>query len=414
MFGPNQHLHLAIEDMFKELKDLSENITEEEFNRALQSELHDYYTIISMRVQEYYTGDLLESIIRSEYPSCHDIYHIAKSMRLFDMRNLCQQFFKQMKILALIQGNLTAEEAKSIMRTVETSLSCGKMEKVSLHSKCSGVNKRNVVVYIFWHNLQRPTRGSTALRLPVGGSCLLVDAFSRKRSQTATKNYYQIGPASIRTRLLLEFLTGRNSLFRKPPRPFHANCHISWDLLEYDGILGYSIAVNSEEEDTPIEIVDNLIEEVRNETMSLIENMSDEQFQSQMSFLAEEHHIENDFDLNAEVYRNDSEIVKREYLFDRHKRTIEILHSLSRAEVVQFYRDHLAAEERTLSIKVIGYTKETGLESWKTMSGEIGEGRLRELPANVLYAESRTMTAGKLIRNIDEFKKSLDGYRQSN
>lgn len=131
MFGPNQNLQLAINDLTRELKNSSENITEEEFNMALHSELAEYYSAISMCVQERYTGDLLKSIIRTEYVSCHDLYRHAKSMQFSDLQNLCRRFFEQMKIVALIQGNLTEDAAKSIMLSVETNLGCGRIENVS-------------------------------------------------------------------------------------------------------------------------------------------------------------------------------------------------------------------------------------------------------------------------------------------
>lgn len=46
------------------------------------------------------------------------------------MLKFCRQFFKQMKIIAHIQGNLTEDQAKAIIQTVEINLGCEKIEEV--------------------------------------------------------------------------------------------------------------------------------------------------------------------------------------------------------------------------------------------------------------------------------------------
>lgn len=123
VFGPNQKLHLVLHDVTKNLIKFSENVTKEEFQNAIEKEnglgLGDF------------PADLRTNIIRVGHVLRHDKFRCTKSLKLSDIQHFSRQLFKQLKIVALIQGNLTAEEAKSIMRTVESNLGCEKIEDVS-------------------------------------------------------------------------------------------------------------------------------------------------------------------------------------------------------------------------------------------------------------------------------------------
>lgn len=104
-------------------------MTEDEFDDALEDELHPH-AFLEFAEQQYYTGDLLKSLIQTEHVTYHDLYRCAKQVQYEDMQSFCQHFFEQAKILALIQGNLDEETAISIMRMVQTNLGSEKVEKV--------------------------------------------------------------------------------------------------------------------------------------------------------------------------------------------------------------------------------------------------------------------------------------------
>lgn len=70
-------------------------------------------------------------IIRSGYVLRQEKLRHLKSVQLPDMREFCRQYFKQMKIVSLIQGNLCESTAKVILQIAETNLECGKIEEVS-------------------------------------------------------------------------------------------------------------------------------------------------------------------------------------------------------------------------------------------------------------------------------------------
>lgn len=391
--------------MTRELANVHENITEEEFDIAKEFELNP------VELAEYeldsevcYTGDILRSIILTEHVTYHERYRRAKQTQFSDMQHFCRHFFEQAKIRALIQGNLSGEAAISILQTFETNFGSKKIAHVSYVMACLKKLLSNCSVI---ECLQQIAAKPQVLKLPLGSNHLLLNALHRTQHQTATKVYYQIGPASTRTKLIAEFLTeiNRNPRFDEQSKTLLENHYFSWEVLEDCGILGYAISILTPEEETPIDVVGKLIEEVRNAMLSLIENLSAEEFQEILSTLKQLYEIQMDNDLMEEMSRNVKEIRNGEYLFDHHKQMLEIISSINQSEVTQFFREHRNAEERVISIKVIGYTKETGLIDTAESCDP------PELPEDVIYAAPRKLESGHQINSIDEFKKSLAVYQ---
>lgn len=122
--GPNENLHVVVNDITMELKNFANIVTEEELRKNIHHELDVGVC--------YYAMELRSSIARAEHVLCHEQFRMAKSIQLSDMQEFCRKYFKQMKIVGLIQGNLSEDAAKSIMQLVETNLGCGIIEDVSL------------------------------------------------------------------------------------------------------------------------------------------------------------------------------------------------------------------------------------------------------------------------------------------
>lgn len=122
---------MVVDDFTRDFKMLSKEMTEEDLCNAIQNAFKSDTNAFTMK---YYAEQLRTSIIRPGYlfkTSSQTSFWLTKSIRLPDMKAFSQQFFIQMKIFALIQGNLSEAAAKSIMQTVETNLRCGKIEDVS-------------------------------------------------------------------------------------------------------------------------------------------------------------------------------------------------------------------------------------------------------------------------------------------
>lgn len=120
--APNQNIHLVVNEKTMELKNFAENVMEEEIRKNLWD----------LGWPWFYASELRESIIQAKRVLCHDKFRVAKTIQLSEMQEFCRQYIKQMKIVALIQGNLNEANATSIIQKVETVLGCKKIKEVSL------------------------------------------------------------------------------------------------------------------------------------------------------------------------------------------------------------------------------------------------------------------------------------------
>lgn len=118
-----------------------------------------------------------------------------------------------------------------------------------------------------------------ARKLPLGANHILVNAFDRSEKDSATINYYQIGPTSVRSKLMSELLAEvfEKSIKRSPKFKY---CLISLEPIEDCGILGWHILARTQEEDNTAEAVEEGIGKLRTGSVWEIENMPIEEFQN--------------------------------------------------------------------------------------------------------------------------------------
>lgn len=168
-------------------------------------------------------------------------------------------------------------------------------------------------------------------------------------------NFYQIGPASYRSQVLIELLIviAQEPLFDILRNKEQLGYDISCLVNDNYGILGYSITVNSQETKYSSEYVEQRIENFRRTLISFIESMPDEDFNATKISLAKMK-LNEDTKLSEEVHRNWNEITIDEYEFDRQYKEVEHLIKITKADLLEFYRMHYGENERKLSIQVIG------------------------------------------------------------
>lgn len=379
-------MNLVLNDITMTLKNIAENVTEEELRENIYHDLNMW---------TYYAVDVRTSIIQTGHALCHDKFRHAKSTTLSEMQVFCHEYFKQMKIVALIQGNLSETAAKSIMQMVETNLGCGKIEDVSVLWKILPD-----IAHLKNFTFQIKSIELHALKLPLGVNHLILRPFEKSQSGSDTVNYYQIGPKSHRSKAMIDLL---EDISHDPLEENEESLEyqLSWRSTEDCGILGYNIYCNSDEQKYPAPFGVKRINEFHDEFATFIENMPVEEFQKHVSAVIKNKLL--DFSCVAiEVeFQNWPEIESGEYCFDRHLQEIEILLNLTQSELLQFYRYHSGANERKLSIQCIGYTEATGLTEWR-------EGEPLKHPENAIYVDSGVKDSGTLVKDIGKFKRSLE------
>lgn len=255
---------------------------------------------------------------------------------------------------------------------------------------------------------QRSTIENRTSKIPVGSTYLRCKSYNQNDVNTAVVNFYQIGPISIRLSALIDLLmvVAEEPLFNILRTKEQLGYDVSCCHRDNQGILAYSISVNSQESKFPVEHIDERIENFRKELVQIIEDMSNDDFEQYKESLIHSK-LTSDNDLKDEIARNWAEVTSDEYVFDRAQQEVNALKTITQNDLLEFYVSSCGENERKLSTQIIGNpngNKDDGdgadLVDKSTFDGY----EIVELVSN---------SEGYLIRDIDTFKKSLDVYPRS-
>lgn len=128
--GFNQKLHLVVEEFCRCLKSLADDSTEEQFKVFVQQQYKTYEnTFLNPRDL---SNELRLTVTESHHQPLNDKYRRLKSITFDDFQIFCRDFCRQMRIKALIQGNITEKQAQNIAENVLKELNCRKIKNVSI------------------------------------------------------------------------------------------------------------------------------------------------------------------------------------------------------------------------------------------------------------------------------------------
>lgn len=247
------------------------------------------------------------------------------------------------------------------------------------------------------------------MRIPIGVNTLRCKSFNANDVNTSITNFYQIGPISFRTHVMIDLLSmiAQEPLFDMLRSKEQLAYDVSFNLRDNYGNLAYSITVNSQESKFTVDHVNERIEHFRHELISIIQNMPDEDFEEMKVSLAKIK-LNEDNKLSEEVDRNWGEITSDDYEFERPDKEVECLPMISKDVLLQFYRSHYGENERKLSIQVVGNatvenTDENGVDSVSGASEE--NGSHRKLYDSLIYVDDGRENS---ICDIMQFKKTLE------
>lgn len=251
--------------------------------------------------------------------------------------------------------------------------------------------------------------------MPVGANYLRCKTFHPKDVNTVITNFYQVGPISYRTHVLIDLLVmvAHEPLFDTLRNKEQLAYDVSIDLRDNYGILGYSITVNSQEPKFTVDYVDQRIELFRTELAKTIETMPDDDFEAIKASLAKIK-LNEDNKLSEEVTRNWAEITTDEYEFARPHREVEQLSTITKQQLLEFYRLHYGDVERKFSVQVIGNAQENEIDVANDVEADFERNEdletRRKRFDTLTYVDFNGDARGNLIQNLMEFKKTLEVY----
>lgn len=128
--GFNEKLHLIVDVFSKCLKSLADDSTEEQFNVFVQQQFKIYENIF-LRPKAL-SKELRLNVIQSHHQPLYEKNKRLRSIKFADFQQFCRDYCEQVRIKAIIQGNVTEDRALNIMHNVLNELNCGRVKDVSI------------------------------------------------------------------------------------------------------------------------------------------------------------------------------------------------------------------------------------------------------------------------------------------
>lgn len=111
------------------LKSLADDLTEKQFDVFLQQQFTSYADMFLL--PKGLSSELCWNIIQSHGQPLYEKNKRLRSITFADFQQFCRDYCKQVRIKALVQGNVTEERALNVVHNVLNELNCGRVEDVS-------------------------------------------------------------------------------------------------------------------------------------------------------------------------------------------------------------------------------------------------------------------------------------------
>ncbi|XP_037810382.1 nardilysin-like [Lucilia sericata] len=373
--GFNEKLHLVVEIMMKALISTKDRLDEKQleiFKKQLQKNFYN-----SLLKPEVVNINLHGFMLKENFWLLNEKYKYISDISLEDIQTFAKEFTQEIYVQALIQGNLQQKTAFKVLDTVMEQLNCGKIKERSLMDD----------------------RG---IEIPLGSHHILCRNLNPKDCNTVVANYYQIGPRTLYNGCILDFLIMileapvYNVLRTQQQLGYLVSCFTQIN----HGIMGFFIYVSSQETKHSSSHVEERIEAFRRDIHDLLEKLSLEDFENFKNSFIKRLEIK-DVTLNEEVYRNWEEITTEDYCFLRKSKCIDILRTLKKQDIIDFWLTNEKKNLRKLSVQVIGVN--TTPEECKGIEEDDVK---REINLEFLEFDKD----GPSIVNVEEFKNQLNVY----
>lgn len=305
----------------------------------------------------------------------YQYYHVFDSISFESLKEFATKFFAQLKIEALMQGNITKDQAKEVIKIVQRNLSC------------DGSNEQQ--------ELKR--RG---YQLPVGSSVLRMHSLMSNDDNSFIRNIYQIGPGTLRSRSLAKLLEAilNPKAYEYLRSKEQLGYGVGLQVEEFAEVTFVNLFVMSQEGKNSYSKVAGKMDIFMNEiAKKAIEGLSDEDFETfkeaRIKMLLTEQ-----MTLVTEANKNFNEIAEQDYVFDRYELSAKITRALTKFDLQEIFKTFTSPENmRKLSVQVIGNkkTEENSLDN------------IKDREFKVKFLEQKLTDDENVITDIDEFHATL-------
>lgn len=128
--GYSQKLHLIVDVFSKCLKSLADDTTEKQFEVFVQQQFKTYENVCLR--PKILSKELRLNVIESHHQPLYEKNQRLGSITFADFQQFCRKYCDQVRVKAIMQGNITEDRGLDIMNSVLNELNCGKVEDVSV------------------------------------------------------------------------------------------------------------------------------------------------------------------------------------------------------------------------------------------------------------------------------------------
>ncbi|ALC44693.1 CG10588 [Drosophila busckii] len=302
-------------------------------------------------------------------------YEALKAVTIEDINKFKDNFYKQMFVKALVQGNFKEQHARDLMQMVRNAYPSEQIDLSTLQNR-----------YV---------------QLPLGQHFLRVKSLNSEDTNTIVSNYYQIGPSNLRMECLMDLV----DLIVEEPffNQLRTQEQLAYSLGLYQrigyGIQAFVLNINTQESKHRADFVEGRLEAFRASMPALVRQLSEEEFNQLRDTLVNSKKLGN-LSLHDEVMRNWSEITSGEYFFNRTEMQIQTISQISQEEVIDFLINYEEKNLRKLSVQVVG--RATGSMHSPTQSIAESVSARQGSTTHVRRSGSLAMMVYEVQRNISE------------
>lgn len=130
VFGFNQKMHLVFDIFSKTLISLPNGPTGKQFNVFVQQQFDIYEKEIldpSSIAEELHL-----SVIQSQYHPLWEKYKRLRSISFLEFEQFCRSFCEEVKMQALVHGNIDKDYATNIIKNILNDFQCKRIQNVSI------------------------------------------------------------------------------------------------------------------------------------------------------------------------------------------------------------------------------------------------------------------------------------------
>lgn len=123
-------MHLIVDVFSKCLNSLAQDTTEKQFEVFVQQQFKTYENIFLR--PKVLSKELRLNIIESHHLPLYEKNQRLNSITFADFQQFCRNYCEQIRIKAIMQGNITEDRALNIMNNVLNELNCGRIKDVRI------------------------------------------------------------------------------------------------------------------------------------------------------------------------------------------------------------------------------------------------------------------------------------------